>query len=681
MQARCKTVKIDREIKKKIETLRKDINRYNYEYYVKNQSSISDGMFDSMMQQLIELEKQYPEFADPYSPTQKVGGYVAKGFEKYEHTTPMLSLANAYSEQDVLAFDKRVKEVYTEVTYVCELKIDGLAMSIFYEAGQFIRAVTRGDGIVGEDVTENVKTIKNLPLRLPHPFSGELRGEVYMSRQSFEKLNKQREAKNEALFANPRNAAAGSIRQLDSTITASRDLGIFLYGTAVDQYERLTSKALHSSFLTELTALHLPVNPNSKKCQTIAEVLSYISFWTTQRTQLPYDIDGIVIKVDQVSSYEHIGYTAKAPKWAIAYKFPAEQVETKLEDIIFTVGRTGQVTPNAVLQPVFIAGSRVSRASLHNVDNILEKDIRVGDMVYIQKAGDVIPEVVRVDMTKRAETYKPFVMISKCPSCGAPLHRELDESAYFCFNPNCHAQTVAKIAHFASRNALNIDGLGEKVIEKLMQAGLIRDFIDLYKLNVEALKDLDGMGEKSAQNLVDAIETSKKQPAEKLLFGLGIRHVGAKTAKIIMEVYPSFDALKGASFESLAAIYSVGEKIAYSLSEWLHDSACLAVLAELKELGVNMLATPKKQVQEKTFVFGKTIVLTGTLARLTRKEMQAFLENLGAKTTTSVTQKTDFVIYGSDAGSKLEKANKLGVEALAEAEFFQKLGKNDFSDE
>jgi len=655
--------KIEREIKE----LRTELNEYNYQYYVLDASSVDDAMYDKKMQALIALEQDNPQFFDANSPSQRVGGFVSDKFAKVTHRYPMLSLANSFNEADLLNFDRKIKEVAPKATYVCELKIDGLAMSLYYEAGQFVQAATRGDGVSGEDVTENVRTIKAIPLTLPKPYTLEVRGEVYMSKQSFQHLNEQRAQRSEPLFANPRNAAAGSVRQLDSKVAAERKLSMFIYGTNMAGYETLTEDGLHSEMLKTLEHLHFPINPASKTCATIDEVMDYVKYWTGHRSELDYDIDGIVIKVDQTKEYEAIGYTAKAPKWAIAYKFPAEEVETIVEDIVFTVGRTGQITPNAVFAPTVVAGSTIQRATLHNEDNVIKKDIRIGDTVVIRKAGDVIPELTRVVLDKRPPGTQPFVMITHCPSCGHPLYRDVDEAAHFCVNLDCDARIIGALTHYASRNALNIDGLGEKVVQVLYEHKLIRSFTDLYHLRYDDLVALDRFGPKSATNLLEAIEASKSQSADKLLFGLGIRHVGEKTAKILLERFQTIGALSDATKDELLSIHTIGERIADSVVFWFSDTTTQTVLRELVSSGVNM-AYAGQTVRTHPLLTGKRVVITGKMSQMDRNEMTRLLEQYGANVTSSVTSKTDLLVYGEASGSKLTKAEALGVPMVTEVE-------------
>lgn len=663
-----------RAVETKITELRSILNQLNYEYYVLNASSVPDSEYDRYMRELQKMEKEYPELNDLNSPTNRVGGLVSEKFEKVTHTFPMLSLSNAFSADDLHAFDQRIRKVTPNITYVCELKIDGLAMSLYYENGEFVRAATRGDGVTGENVTENVRTIRAIPLQIDFTEPIEVRGEVYMGKQQFEELNEQREADGEELFANPRNAAAGSIRQLDSRVAASRKLSMFVYGTNMEGYDELARDNKHSGMLEELTALNFPTNKEAKVCVTIEQVIAYVEYWQEHRQELSYEIDGIVIKVDDSTVYDTIGYTAKAPKWAIAYKFPPEEVLTVVEDIIWTVGRTGQVTPNAVFPPTSVAGSTIRRATLHNEDYIFNKDIRIGDTVVLRKAGDVIPEVAHVVVDRRENGIEPYVIPMTCPSCGEQLYRDQDESALYCVNLACSARIVGAIAHYASRNALNIDGLGEKVVETLFEHGRLKVFTDLYRLKDvrEELLSIDRFGEKSYENLIQAIEKSKEQSAEKLLFGLGIRHVGEKTAKILLEVFETIPKIGEATREELLAVDSIGDKIAESILFWFHEPANIEMLRELESFGVNMKFLNHVSDVE-NFVTGKTIVLTGTMQNMKRKELQAFLEKLGAKVTSSVTKKTDIVVYGESAGSKLTKAEELEIETMTEEALFEQI--------
>lgn len=650
------------DAKKRIEELRKLLNQYGYEYYVLDNPTVTDHEYDQLMQELISLETEFPQLVTPNSPTQRVGGVVLEGFQKVEHRIPMLSLADAFSEEDLRDFDRRVRQEVGETSYVCELKIDGLAVSLRYENGEFVQGATRGDGTIGEDITVNLRTVRSIPLQLNEKVTVEVRGEVFMPKKSFAKLNKEREENGENLFANPRNAAAGSIRQLDSKITASRNLDVFLYAIGENNFDFLTR---HSEGLDYLDRLGLKTNKERRICSTIEEVFEYIAEWHEKRPSLPYEIDGIVIKVDRYDQQEKLGATVKSPRWAIAYKFPAEEVVTKLTDIELSVGRTGVVTPTAVLEPVRVAGTTVQRASLHNEDLIKQKDIRIGDHVILIKAGDIIPEVVRPVVDKRTGDEKPFAMPTHCPACGSELVRLEEEVALRCINPKCPAQIREGLIHFVSRNAMNIDGLGEKVITQLFEENLIHDVADIYKLKREQLIGLERMGEKSVQNLLSAIEASKANSLERLLFGLGIRHVGAKAAKILAQNYEHIDRLMEAKEEELQAINDIGEKMANSIVTYFQSAEVRELIDELKSLGVNVTYKgPKLQNSAaiESPVSGKTIVLTGKLEQLSRNEAKEKLEQLGAKVTGSVSKKTDIVIAGSDAGSKLEKAQNLGIE-------------------
>jgi DNA ligase (NAD+) len=662
---------------KRIEELRELLNKYNYEYYVLDRPSVPDAEYDRLMQELIALEEQYPDLKTKDSPSQRVGGEALDAFQKVEHRTPMLSLANAFNEGDLRDFDRRVRqEVGDNVMYVCELKIDGLAVSVRYEDGYFVQGATRGDGVTGEDITENLKTIRSLPLRLNEPVTLEARGEAYMPKASFERLNEQRRKRGEELFANPRNAAAGSLRQLDPKIAASRHLDLFVYGLANAEELGIDS---HSAALDYLQQLGFKTNPERRRCANIDEVIQFVNEWHEKRPHLPYEIDGIVVKVDSFEQQEQLGATAKSPRWAIAYKFPAEEVVTKLIGIELSVGRTGVVTPTAILEPVRVAGTTVQRATLHNEDFIREKDIRIGDSVIIKKAGDIIPEVVNVVPDRRTGEEVPFVMPTHCPECGSELVRFDGEVALRCINPKCPAQIREGLIHFVSRQAMNIEGLGEKVISQLFREGLIHDVADLYRLTKEQLIRLERMGEKSATNLLRAIEASKQNSLERLLFGLGIRHVGAKAAKVLAEHFGTMDRLQTATKEELMAIHEIGEKMADSIVTYFSKPEVKELLNELRSYGVNMEykgpKTPKPGDVHSYFA-GKTVVLTGKLESLSRNEAKEKIEQLGGKVTGSVSKNTDLVIAGADAGSKLAKAQQLNIEIWDEARFLQEIEQN-----
>ncbi|WP_019243698.1 MULTISPECIES: NAD-dependent DNA ligase LigA [Bacillus] len=661
---------------KRVAELHVLLNQYNYEYHVLDQPSVPDSEYDARLKELIQVEESFPELKTPDSPTQRVGGAVLDAFQKVEHRTPMLSLGNAFNEADLLDFDRKVRQAVGEqFSYVCELKIDGLAVSLMYENGLFTRGATRGDGTIGEDITANLKTIKSIPLRIKQPLTIEVRGEAYMPKKSFEQLNKKREQQEEEPFANPRNAAAGSLRQLDPRIAASRNLSVFLYAIADLGGTGVTT---HSEGLNLLDDLGFKTNQERQTCANIQEVISYVNSWSEKRPHLPYEIDGIVIKVNSLQQQEELGMTAKSPRWAIAYKFPAEEVVTKLLDIELSVGRTGVITPTAILEPVKVAGTTVSRASLHNEDLIREKDIKIGDYVVVKKAGDIIPEVVNVLVDRRTDEQQDFMMPTHCPECGSELVRLEEEVALRCINPKCHAQIREGLIHFVARGAMNIDGCGEKVITQLFRENLIVDVADLYKLTKEQLLGLERMGEKSAQNLLEAIEASKENSLERLLFGLGIRHVGAKAAKTLAQHFETMDALAKATYEELTIINEIGDKMADSVVTFFEQPEVADLLQELKASGVNMTYKGPKAIlieDNDSFFAGKTVVLTGKLEVLTRNEAKEKLEALGAKVAGSVSKKTHLVVAGEDAGSKLTKAQDLGVEIWDEAKLIEELNK------
>ncbi|MED4850392.1 NAD-dependent DNA ligase LigA [Caldifermentibacillus hisashii] len=665
------------DAKKRVDELHKLLNQYGYEYYVLDKPSVPDSEYDKRMQELIALETEFPQLKTPNSPTQRIGGEVLEGFQKVRHRIPMLSLANAFNEADLRDFDRRVRQTVGDTAYVCELKIDGLAVSLRYENGVFVQGSTRGDGTVGEDITVNLRTVRSIPLQLTEKVTIEVRGEVFMPKRSFAKLNKEREENGEILFANPRNAAAGSLRQLDPKIAASRNLDVFLYAIGENHLELIER---HSEGLNYLDRLGLKTNQERRLCSTIDDVLEYIKEWQEKRPDLPYEIDGIVVKVDRYDQQEKLGTTVKSPRWAIAYKFPAEEVMTKLIGIDLSVGRTGVVTPTGILEPVRVAGTTVQRASLHNEDLIKEKDIRIGDYVIVKKAGDIIPEVVRSVPEKRTGKENPFAMPTHCPACGSELVRLEGEVALRCINPKCPAQIREGLIHFVSRNAMNIDGLGEKVITQLFQENLVADVADIYKLTKDQLIQLERMGEKSVQNLLTAIEASKENSLERLLFGLGIRHVGAKAAKILAQTYEHIDRLMDAKEEELQAITDIGEKMANSIVTYFQAPEVKELIDELKSLGVNVTykgERPQNIADIESPVAGKTIVLTGKLTNLSRNEAKEKLEQLGATVTGSVSKKTDIVIAGADAGSKLEKAQSLDIEIWSEEQFLEILNENE----
>ncbi|WP_397540125.1 NAD-dependent DNA ligase LigA [Rummeliibacillus pycnus] len=662
------------QLEKRVAELNQLLHEYGHAYYVLDNPVVPDAIYDQLLHELIALEKKNPDLIYPDSPTQRVGGEILSGFQKVTHQYPMLSLGNTFNESDLNDFDRRVRSVIGDhFSYVCELKIDGLAISLRYEDGVFIQGATRGNGTIGEDITENLKTVHSVPLRLKEPITIEARGECYMPKRSFTNLNKARAEKGEELFANPRNAAAGSLRQLDPKIAASRNLATFIYaiGGSGEAYG-LTS---HSEALNYMDQLGFQTNHERRNCKDIQEVMAYIEEWTEKRSTLPYEIDGIVIKVDHYAQQAELGNTVKVPRWSIAYKFPAEEVVTTVLDIDLTVGRTGVVTPTAILEPVLVAGTTVQRATLHNEDIIREKDVRIGDKVIIRKAGDIIPEVVSVLFDQRGEDIEPFAMPSHCPVCESELVRIEDEVALRCVNPQCFAQISEGMAHFVSRNAMNIDGCGEKVVEQLLKSELVKDVSDLYHLQVEELVQLDRMGEKSATNLVDAVAESKKNSLERLLFGLGIRHVGAKAAKLIAEEFETMDRLMTVTDEELVNVFEIGEKMADSIVSYFESEDVQALIIRLREAGVNMTYLGKKvNAEEIESAFsGKIIVLTGKLEQLTRQDAKEKIEELGGKVTGSVSKKTDLVIAGAEAGSKLTKAEQLGIEVWNEDRLIEEL--------
>jgi DNA ligase (NAD+) len=660
----------------KVNELRDLLTQYGHEYYVLDKPTVPDAEYDRLMKELIELEEKFPELKTADSPTVRVGGAVLDMFEKVVHDIPLLSLGNAFNEQDLRDFDRRVRQVVGEdFSYVCELKIDGLAVSLRYENGLFVQGSTRGDGTIGEDITSNLRTIKSLPLRLRENVSIEVRGEAFMPKRSFEALNKVKEERGEEPFANPRNAAAGSLRQLDPKIAASRNLDVFLYGIGDIGESGVVS---HSEGLDYLDHLGFKTNKERRKCADIDAVIEFVNSWVERRPSLPYEIDGIVIKVDSLEQQSELGTTAKSPRWAIAYKFPAEEVVTTLLAIELNVGRTGVVTPTAVLAPVKVAGTTVQRASLHNEDLIREKDIKIGDKVVVKKAGDIIPEVVNVIAEQRTGEEVDFQMPTHCPECESELVRLEGEVALRCINPKCPAQIREGLIHFVSRDAMNIEGLGEKVISQLFSEKLIEDVADIYKLTSDQLLGLERMGEKSVSNLINAIEASKSNSLEKLLFGLGIRHVGAKAAKTLAQVFGTMDKLAVATEDELKSINEIGEKMADSIAAFFTQEEAQELLKELVTAGVNMQykgAMPVSVDQSDSFFAGKTVVLTGKLERLTRGEAKERIESLGGNVAGSVSKKTDLVIAGEDAGSKLTKAEQLGIEVWDEEKLLEELEK------
>lgn len=647
------------------------INEADYNYHTLDNPTITDQEYDSYLRELFEIEEAHPEWVREDSPTQHAGGKIIEGFEKVTHKIPMMSLSDVFSESELIAFDERIKKEGINPEYMCELKIDGLSVSLLYEKGKLVRAATRGDGVVGEDITHNVKTIKVIPLKLKEEVDIEVRGEIFMNKKTLEELNEKRKEKGEPLLQNCRNAAAGSIRQLDSKVAASRKLDNFIYHLPDPEDYGLKT---HAEAIEYMRSLGFKINPNNRLVKNINEVLEFIEEKGKLRPRLAYDIDGVVVKVNSIEQQRKLGFTAKYPKWATAYKFPAEEVLTKLKDIIFTVGRTGQITPNAVLDPVIVAGSTISRATLHNEDYVLEKGLKIGDTVSIRKAGDVIPEVVEAKVERRKGNELDFVMIKECPMCNTPLIKKEGQVDYYCPNDKCPARHIEGLIHFASRDAMNVDGLGDRIMEDFYNFGFIKNIVDIYNLknHKQDLIRLEGFGDKSVNNLLDAIENSKQNSLEKLIFALGIPHVGAKTGKILAQNFNTLDNLINASEEELTNIPDIGGIIAKSIREYFDNTDNLEIINKLKELGINMNYLGKKIEKNDNF-FGKTFVLTGSLELFTRDEAKNIIESLGGKTTDSVSKKTSVVIVGANPGSKYTKAQELNIEIWTEKEFKEKL--------
>ena len=661
------------EAKRRMEELIALLDRYNHEYYVLNQSSVSDAEYDSLMQELKALEEEWPALKDPHSPTSRVGGEVQSEFRKIPHRRLMLSLGNCFNEEDIRAFDRRVRELLRVdvVDYVGEVKIDGLGMSLVYEGGRLQYAVTRGDGVTGEDVTENVLTIRSIPVRVKEMRSFEVRGEVYMPKRSLLEVNKEQEAQGKPLFANARNCAAGSIRNLDPKVAASRKLDAFWYYLV---NARELGIHVHSEALDFLDAQGFRTNRERRKLHGVEALLDYVREYTEKRSSLPYDIDGLVFKVDDMDAYDALGYTAKEPRWATAYKFPPEEVVTRLRDIFVTIGRTGRVTPNAVLEPVRVAGSIVQRATLNNEDFVREKGLLIGDYVTLHKAADVIPEVVAPLKERRDGTEKEWRMPEECPVCHKPLTRV--KGLHYCLNQECGSRKIESIIHFASRNAMDIDGLGSSIVEEFFGEGFFSDIPSIYRLSEHAqeIKELDGWSDKSINSLIDAIEKSKGQSLERLLFGLGIKEVGEKTARMLARRFKSLDALMEAKEEDLMGIQDLGPVGTQSILGWFKNLDNQRTIALLREYHVNFAYLGSDQVDVNSYFYGKTIVLTGSLEKYSRDQMSEILEGIGAKVSGSVSKKTDIVIYGPGAGSKLEKARALGIELMDEKTALDHLG-------
>lgn len=656
------------DVKQEIEQLRAALNEAGYEYYVLDRPTMSDYDYDHRLRRLEELEKAYPEYITPDSPTQRVGGEAVSGFEEVRHRVPLESLQDVFSMEELSDFDQRVHESVGDVEYTVEPKVDGLSVALEYRDGLFVRGATRGDGLVGEDVTENLRTIKSIPMLLPQRLPSLIvRGEVFMPRTVFAKLNEEREQNGESLFANPRNAAAGSLRQLDPKIAAARRLDIVLFNI---QYMEGRSFQTHSETLDFLEQMKFKVIPR-KICQTIREAQKQVEDIGDNRIQFPYDIDGAVVKVNSISERVELGSTAKFPRWAAAFKYPPEQKEATVLDIMVQVGRTGVLTPKATLSPVRLAGTTVTSASLHNQDYIAEKDIRIGDTVLVQKAGEIIPEVVRVVKEKRLPNSAPYHLPGKCPVCGAPVVRDEEGAAIRCTGAECPAQLLRNLTHFASRDAMDIEGLGPAVVESLVNAGLLKAPGDLYTLRIDEVAKLERMGPKSAENLIHAIERSKQNDLSRLLFAFGIRQVGQKAAKVLAARFGTLDALRGATVETLTEVNDIGEITARSLVAWLHSPQAEHLISALKDAGVNMASSAQSTGDQ---LAGKTFVLTGTLAHFSRSEAGACIEALGGKVSSSVSKKTSYVVAGEEAGSKLEKARTLGVPVLSEQEFLDMIG-------
>ena len=645
------------------------LNKANVEYYVNDNPTLSDNEYDSLMDELIKLEEKYPKLKQSNSPTTKVGNEVIAAFNKVTHPTPMFSLADVFNEDEVRDFDAKVRKEVSNPEYVCELKMDGLAVSLIYKDGKFVSAATRGNGVIGEDITHNVRTIKKLPLTLHKKVDLEVRGEIYMNKKVFNELNEKRKQENLNLFQNPRNAAAGSIRQLDSSITKERQLDIVLY------HLPNTTLKKHSETIELLKECGLPTNPNNKICKNIDEIMDYIHYWTEHRPELPYEIDGIVIKVNDLAMQKRLGYTVKYPKWAVAYKFPAETVITRLDDIVCTVGRTGQITPNAVLEPIKVAGSTIRRATLHNYQYISDKDLRIGDYVYLHKAGDVIPEVVGPVKERRVNELEPYVMIDKCPICGTKLEESASKIDLYCLNEHCPARKVNSLIHFISRGCMNIDGLGESIVEDFYNMGIIKDVTDIYKLKdkKEELIELEGFGSKSVSNLLISIENSKNNSLENLLNGLGINGIGAKTAKILAKKYETMDNLMNASSEELEQIKDIGSTLSSNISNYFDNPKNRMLIHELKDIGINMEYKGLKIIQDEAFT-NKKFVLTGTISFLSRDELKKIIEDRGGEVSGSVSKKTDVVIAGENPGSKYDKAKSLNIPIWDEVSLRNYLG-------
>jgi len=646
--------------KERMDELVKIINEANHNYHVLDNPTITDQEYDKYLRELITLENEYPEYTDPNSPTGKVGGEVIEAFSKIKHKIPMFSLSNVFNEEEVRDFAEKITKTHKHQNYMCELKIDGLSVSLVYEKGILVSGATRGDGVTGEDITHNVKTIKNIPRKLSEPIDIEVRGEIYMNKATLSRINEERAKNNQPLLQNVRNAAAGSIRQLDSRVAAKRNLDVWIYHLPNPEDYNIKTQAESIEFMKKLG---FKTNPNNKLAKNIDEVVEFINEFTEKRNSLPYEIDGIVIKVNNLGAQKELGFTSHHPKWATAYKFPPEEVLTKLNDIIFTVGRTGQVTPNAVLEPTIVMGSTISRATLHNEEYVLTKDLRIGDIVSIRKAGDVIPEVVEAKTERRIGTEIPFTMATHCPICGEKLIKNPEQADYYCMNNLCPARNIEKLIHYASRNALNMEGLGDEIIEDFYNAGFITEIPDFYKLDryYNDIMKIEGYGHKKINKLLEAIEKSKNAPLDKLLFGLGISGIGSKTAKILAEKYLTIDKLMEADSTELQNIKDIGFILANNIANYFDSIKNQELIAELKSFGVNMTYN-KEETLSHEMITNKKFVITGTIEGITRDEIKEIILKYGGTTSDSVSSKTDVVIVGENAGSKLEKAQKLNIE-------------------
>ena len=651
----------------KIDKLINLLNYYNYKYYVENNPVVSDYEYDKLYRQLLELEKKYPQFIKPYSPTQRVGGQPLKEFKTVQHKVPMLSIDNTYSSDELIEFDKRVKRMadVEYVDYVVELKYDGVAVSLIYEDGKFTLGASRGDGFRGDDITENLKTVKTIPLYIPYKKPIEVRGEVYMRKDDFEKLNREREKNGEQLFANPRNATAGSLKLLDSREVAKRNLQLFVYqGIVGNNYKN------HWDVMNFLKELGFPVSPHMKHAENIKEVIDYCNEWEEKRFSLPYNIDGMVVKVNSLSLQEKLGTTTKSPRWVVAYKFPAEQVSTIIKDVTVQVGRTGTLTPVAILEPVEISGTIVSRATLHNFDEIKRLGVKIGDRVFVEKGGEIIPKIVKVIPEARDGDEKDIPVPEKCPVCGSPVIKDTGEVAIRCPNVRCPAQVKERIIHFASKNAMDIEGLGEQWVNIFVDKGLLSDYGDIYYLKYEDLINLERMGDKSVKNLLKAIEESKNRPLSRLIFALGIRYIGTHASEILAENFSSIDHLAEATFDQLSSIDEIGPVMAESIVEFFKNEENLRVIEKLKKAGVKT-SREEKEIEKKDVLSGLTFVITGTLKNYTRDEITDYIKSLGGKVSSSVSKKTDYIICGEEPGSKLQRGKQLGIKIISEEEFEQ----------